>query len=68
MDSLTAVSISHGGDNMIVTIDHIDQLYVLQEAIDDFVAKCDREKHWRAVKAAEALAAQLQELSQSSQP
>lgn len=53
---------------MIVTIDHIDQLYVLQEAIDDFVAKCDREKHWRAVKAAEALAAQLQELSQSSQP
>jgi fructosamine-3-kinase len=52
---------------MTVTITHIDQLYVLQEAIDDFIAKCDADRQWRAVLAAEAIAAQLRELSQSSQ-
>lgn len=54
---------------MIATIDltHIDQLYVLQEALDDFLAKCDRRKHWRAVEQAEALAAQLEQLSESLQ-
>lgn len=51
---------------MIVKID-IDQIYVLQEAIDDFIAKCDRVRHWRAVEAAESLAEQLRELSQPSQ-
>lgn len=46
---------------------HTDQLYVLQEALDDFLAKLDRQRHWRAVEQAELLVAQLAELSQSSQ-
>ena len=53
---------------MTVTITHIDQLYALQEAVEDFIAKCDRARQWRAVLAAEAIAAQLEELAQSSQP
>jgi len=46
---------------------HTDQLYVLQEAIDDFLAKLDRQKQWRAAEQAEALASQLEELAQSLQ-
>ena len=51
---------------MTNTIDHIDKGYVLQVAHDYFIAKCDPDKQWRAVEAAEALAEQLRELSRPS--
>jgi len=36
-----------------------DQIDIIHEALDDFVAKCCPQKHWRAVEQASLLAAQL---------
>jgi len=43
-----------------------DQLYVLSEALDDFLKKVDP-KHWRAVEAAQELNAQVNKARNSIQ-
>jgi hypothetical protein len=47
-----------------IKVSHPDQADVLHEALDDFIAKCDHKKHWRAIAAAEDLKAQLTENAQ----
>ena len=59
---------THGRDTMTLNLDHIDELYVLQEAIDAFIANCDRDKQWRAVAAAETLAARLAQIARDECP
>lgn len=44
---------------MIVRLSHVDQKYVLLEAIEDFIAKCNKQKQWRAVDAARDLYEQV---------
>jgi len=53
---------------MTINLDHIDELYVLQEAVDAFIANCDRDKQWRAVAAAESLAARLAQIARDECP
>ena len=51
---------------MTITITHIDQLYLLQEAVDSYLGQCDPKKHWRAVEAGEDIAEQLRQLAESA--
>lgn len=44
---------------MIVRLSHYDQQYALEEALEDFIAKCDRQMQWRAVEAAKSLHDQI---------
>ena len=54
-----AATITHGGLGMIVRLSHVDQQYVLLEALEDFIAKCDKQKQWRAIDAARDLYEQV---------
>jgi len=51
---------------MTINLDHIDELYLLQEAVDAFLESLDRQKQWRAVVAAEAIAEKLALVAQSN--
>ena len=53
---------------MIVRLSHVDQKYVLLEAIEDFIQKCDAKKQWRAVDAARDLYEQVNKATQKAQP
>lgn len=54
-----AATLTHGGVSMIIKVSHYDDQYALEEAIDDFIAKCDARRQWRAVAAARRLQDQI---------
>ncbi len=62
-----AAMLTHGGLEMIVRLSHVDQKYVLLEAIEDFIAKCDAKKQWRAVDAARDLYEQVNKVTKKAQ-
>jgi hypothetical protein len=59
-----AATDTEGAVAVTIKVSHPDQADVLHEALDDFIAKCDHKKHWRAIAAAEDLKAQLTENAQ----
>jgi hypothetical protein len=55
---------TEGGVQVIVTLSHIDQVYVLQEALAGLAEKIEPTRQWRAAAAVEDLLAQLDQLSE----
>lgn len=49
-----------------LNLTHIDQVYVLQEAVELFIAKCDGTRHWRAAEEASELASKLSQIAQEA--
>lgn len=49
---------------MTLNLDHIDELYLLQEAVDAFAATLDTKRQWRAVEAARSLKEKLTQIAE----
>jgi len=58
---------TEGELSMIVTIAHVDQVYVLQEALEDFAAKIEPSRQWRASAAVQDLLAQVNRIAEQDQ-
>lgn len=50
---------------MTLNLDHTDELYLLQEAVEAFAATLDPKRQWRAVEAAQALAEKLTQIAEA---
>ena len=50
---------------MIVTLSP-DQKYLLEEALEDFESRLDRDRHWRAAEALDDLLSQLAQLDSAA--